>query len=376
MSRILILEANPSGHRLVYVRLLVTEALGLGHEVIVGVPKAVCFSNEFAVHLNQFGQSVDYIEIPARLMIKHIKRISEEINSDRIVIPDADLLAPRLAFFGWTGRGLLTMLVMRDPRWESPKAPARWAKLRLKLILLSIAARRPSVRLIWLREPGYRGCAGEYYACDPVILDADRVTISANALQLRKRLGLTSDVFWFGVAGCIDNRKNVPIVLEAIQLIHETGLEAHIGLALLGPLDRDLSWTVDEIEKICKLSRIPLVLDNRVMSNLEMNSAVKALDCVVMAYSTHSPNSTLGKAAALGVRIVAAGSPSIHRFVASVSDAQASLLKVADVSGNMLRALSTSAPKARTDLDARQFCKSLITDAQDGNDLVTSGRST
>ncbi len=102
-------------------------------------------------------------------------------------------------------------------------------------------------------------------------------------------------------------------------------------------------------------------MDDRLLTNDEINVVVAAADTVIMAYSTHSPNSTLGKAYVLGTSIVAAGSRSIHRFVRNVGFDLVSPLEVNAIAENLTLAMDRAAPPRHPGaLSAIEFADQLL----------------
>ena len=137
-----------------------------------------------------------------------------------------------------------------------------------------------------------------------------------------------------------------------------------VGLAFIGPLTPEYKKLLPYMHVQAREGNIELRVLDRLLSNEEMNAAIVALDCVVMAYSTHAPNSTLGKAAALGVRLVGAGSSSIQSFVREMGYSSVCALNPSDLSASLLVALRSVPPEARTDLGSHEFCRILVGDTR------------
>jgi hypothetical protein len=346
----LIVEVNGAGHRLVYVRLLVTRAATEGHEVVVALPPGLLKGDDFAKHLGPVtGQfRVAPLERPASLAA--IASLSTELGATKVLIPDGDLAAIRLGL-GWRWRepSDLRVLVMRDPGWTRDESGRLATKARLKLALLKRAGRSPGVSLLWLREPGYVAKPTELVAHDPVVLDAPAGEILRMASGFRERMNLVDEVHWFGVVGAITGRKNVGLIAAALARVASLRAQG-LGLAILGPWAQSMACSEEHLRRDLGDAGVHLVIDNHLYSNLDVNVAVASLDCVVMAYSSHSPNATLGKAAALGVPLIAAGPPSVRGFVSNVHGGQVARLDIEGLTAAVIRHLDS--PKG---VDPRRF---------------------
>lgn len=96
------------------------------------------------------------------------------------------------------------------------------------------------------------------------------------------------------------------------------------------------------------------------MTNYEMNVALAALDCIVLAYSTTAPNSTMAKASALGVKVVAAGPPSFRRFAKELTGYSGVPLRVSDIGVELLRAMESPQPHILRPPDTSGFTSPLL----------------
>lgn len=356
MSTILLAEPGYSGHVFVYLALLARHATDSGNDVTCLISRPGYTSTEYDRHLRGVpGLSVQSVPSPVRL--EDIERASIAAHSDVVVIPNGDLYVQDVARKGWAGLGVLRLLVMRDPRWEKPARLPRRLKLIAKMSLIQIAAAR-GVEIVWLRQPGYSG--PERHANDPVICEGTITDVLNRGRELSEELSMHSDTFWFGMTGAIGPHKNLPLVMEALVALHHAAPGRNFGFALLGPLSESLGHDEEAINDM--LGALPFQTRRRagVMTNEEMNAAVSALDCVIMAYSTSSPNSTLGKAAAFGTRVAAAGDSSISAFVADLGMGPTTRLEVQDLASLLEERLTTPSPQPREDLLLDKFCGVLV----------------
>lgn len=355
-----IAESNGGGHRLVYVRLLVARAAQEGHDVVLALPQTLIDGEEFAKHLSPVKDLFRLRPFPEKPSLSELASLSRQLNASTVVIPDGDAAALKLGLWQrWAGGSELRVLVMRDPRWTRNESGRIPPKSRLKLAILRRAQRAPGVSLIWLREPGYRANNPEKVAHDPIVLDAPIGLIRERARAFRESHGLRDDVHWFGVVGAITPRKNVDLIASALA---EIGMRrpARIGLAVLGPLAPSLPWTKADLHRELRESNVELVVDDRIYTNLDVNVAVASVECVVMAYSSHSPNATLGKATALGVALVAAGPPSVRGFVSQLHGGEVARLEKGDLGRALARHLDSPVEMAPRNPDVDDFAGEML----------------
>lgn len=362
MTTTMIVEERSSGHLLVYVRILAQFAIEHGHRVVVATPAHVRSSAEFSLHLAPLEGGVEFIDCSAPLSPKTIRGMARIVGADITVVPHGDEVATRFAF-AFLGKpvGSTRLLIMRDPRWEYPSAPKRLLRNAVKLLLLRVASARRGLDVVWLREPSFNPRSGSLFARDPFIGQDNRQRIEEAARALRVELAMAPEVFWFGMTGGITARKNVPLVLEALKTLRESRPGAEIGFVAVGPIEGRSGVTSESIAAQCAEMGVAAVVRDRIIGNDEMNAVVLALDSVVMAYSSHSPNSTLGKAYVLGTRVVAAGPPSVRRFVRALDAGWDSDLEARSIARSMGCALDSPEPQAHPDaISSAEFCRAVI----------------
>lgn len=310
---LLIAENNPSGHRLVYVRLVLQYALRNGLAVSLAIPPTVRASKEFAEHIGSLSERVALISVPEAASLKYLVRLARENRLGHVLVLDGDKYLTEASTSLRSSSIDSTLLIMRDPAWESSGSPMRRLRAFGKHSAIALVRKRRTPRLVLLREPSTQTSAIRDSAMDPLILDGERTQILEDAYAFRRTHGLDSTTFWFGIVGALTERKNVPLVASALQRVAlET--ERPLGFALLGPSGHASSWDRTELLRHSALAGLNVANEDALLSNYEVNVRVAALDCVVVAYSTNAPNSTMAKAAGLGVRLVVAGSAQLRHF--------------------------------------------------------------
>jgi hypothetical protein len=307
--RVLVVEERWSGHLLVFVRLIASYSLSMGDQVFLAVGRSVPETAEYRENLSDLNVPTAVFEGP--LTGARLERLASNVGADLVVVPHGDELGTRLGASLYRVRCPLVLLIMRDPRWERPTPPARRARNLLKLLFLRRADLRQNVNLVWLRHFGYSG--PDRYVVDPYVGDGSVEEIRVAGLALRARLSLTDSTFWFLITGAITDRKNVRLIALALSRLQRARPERTFGLALIGPHRTTYPIDAQSLRALTGGS-FPIVNDDRLLSNFEMNAVISGADAVVMAYDTHSPNSTMLKARVLGTRLVVAGPPSLRAF--------------------------------------------------------------
>lgn len=357
--RALIVEPRSSGHLLVYVARIIGARPDL--DVTLLTTSASRSSREYEEHLGHIGADFDTFEVESVPDVKTVLSVARRSRADVVIIPHGDTyVAPFLRSL-WRRRTVRTrLLVMRDPRWERPAPPSRRVKNLLKLAMVRVLSIDRRLEVLWLREPGYVSRRRDF-VIDPFIADVDIDRTRALGASIAEEAGLDTGIFWFGVTGAITSRKNVDMIVGALVLARAAAPTALMGLALIGPVVDLGGRSLDELAKALYGANISLRVVDRLLSNDEMNGAVLALDCVVMAYSSHSPNSTLGKAKILGTRVVAAGPPSVQGFATMVHGALVSDLTIEKLSQSLVASMATDRPTPERFQDgSRSFAEQLI----------------
>ena len=362
MSRFLIAEPGHTGHVFVYIALMARYAQAEGHDVHCIISREGLESVEFAQHLAELSDlSIHSTSGPPTL--DRIALASTRMGADIVVIPNGDLYVPDIARRGWGGDCPLRVLVMRDPRWENPRDLRRRWRLMAKRALIAMTCAR-GAEVIWLRQPGYSG--PERHANDPVITGVPISEVLQNGGHFRESLRMDSTTYWFGMTGAISTHKNLPLVLDSLRRLCSNHPTDKFGFALIGPLNPGLEMTEEEILRDLGGLPIPTRRLGDVMTNDEMNAVVAALDCVIMAYSSSSPNSTLGKAAAFGTRVAAAGDRSIERFVGELGMGPTAQLESGALARLLAAQLGKTHPEPRPELLADRFSQVLMASARGG----------
>lgn len=344
-----IVEPNPTGHRLFYVRLLIDAAVQAGDRVTLVLGPDPDPEAE-RLHLGGISSVTMLRREVSR--VEDLVSISVSLSSDRIVLPDGDRIALRLALRRrWHGSGLIIVLVMRERAQPGGPVVLTAAKSLVRTAAFCRVAAMAGVRLLVLKSPTWTGRSRFAVALDPIRLSADPSAVA----DFRRSHAMTEDRYWFAVLGAVSARKNLPLILEALK-----SCRTPAGLLVAGQFDEDVP--ADARLRLLEASAAgnAIVID-RLLTDEELDAAVAAADCVVLAHSNEGPSGLLGKAAATGTRIVAAGAQSLREDLqANPSIGQWVPLTAEALSRALDQAATQQRPAAVLTADVRGFTSALL----------------
>lgn len=298
MGIVAVVEANGTGHRLGYVRLVVEAAQRHGYAVRLFLPDGWRTLPEVA----SLGELSDAMVVePVSALRAEPARMLD--GCMRLVIPDADRHLATADLRAWSRILPLSLLIMRaQPDGPGIRARARFA---VKWVLMA-----------WYRSRGHRvlrlvsfftpaSMLGKSDVADPVVLHRDLAVLS----RLRADLDLTPGLFWIAIVGGLDRRKNLETVTDALTL----GLSGcdPIGVVLLGRVAPDYAAAVDGLVERLRLAGVEVRCHDEFVTAERLDATIELVDAVVVAYSNRGPSGIAARAAALGTLVLAAGSPTL-----------------------------------------------------------------
>lgn len=309
-SPVLIVEPNSEGHRLYYVRLLIDECDTRGRKVTVLTTSEAVRSEQWQVHL---GQRYDRLEVQVAesFGLVEISRTSAKIGASVTILPEGDLHLLPLLRHGWTGTGTLNVLVVRPE--AGAKAGVTWTqpvRSFVKQVLIWAADRRPHMKVFALRSPLAKRRMQLRWVPDPVTLTCTQ----EDRKSMRATLGAEGNRYWFGIFGAISRRKNVPLVLQAITD------QPNVGLLLAGSLDPQVAIEIEPLIERFVANGGKIFFLPGTVSEVEFDSAIAAVDCVIAAHSNEGPSGVLLKAASAGTQLLVAGAQSLRRDAESLGE--------------------------------------------------------
>jgi len=348
---IIIAEPNPDGHRLYYVALLVDECLSRGHKVVFLTSTAAIDSAEFQLHLGAYVEKIA-VETMGPLTLNSLTSASGRYNATVTVIPDGDRTALAVAqTTGWRGHGTLSILVMREPR----PVTIRGFKIKalVKSLLIKRASRMRRVRVLILKSAVWSGRSAVEVARDPVTLVGNESDID----NFRMTNDLSGATYWYSVLGAINGRKNLPLVVEAFEMLDRQD----VGLLVAGKCDPEVIAACEPAFERIQASEKRLVILDKMLTDLELDSAVVASDCLVLAHSNEGPSGLMGKAAAAGTRMITAGASSLRTDSANLPGLAVWVsLSAVDINSAMAVANRLPRPKPIAGLGREEFASALL----------------
>ena len=349
---VLIAEPNPSGHRLQYVSLIAAYALrDQMHVILATTPEAVS-SVEFAMHLEHLRQSIEIVRL-AEFNPSAVENLAIRVGASVTVIPDGDRFGIAMATRrAWRG-GPLSVLIMRGAETDVSASRSAKIKTAVKRAALRRAGSMPRVRIIRLASATSTQADDCMTARDPVSFSASE----ADVRSARIELGLSRNRYWFGVLGAITARKNVGLILEALG--HTS--QANFGLLVAGKISADVLATIKSATPGLASRNIEIVTVDRLLTDIEIDSYVSAVDCLVLAHSNEGPSGLLGKAMVSGTRIVASGAISLRRDAAT-SPASVTWvpLVTADLADALVSASKSPSPGRQSVGSGDEFARRLL----------------
>ncbi|MHC6593418.1 glycosyltransferase family protein [Arthrobacter sp. C152] len=337
---------------------MLTEALSRGAEVHIGLPSGASESAEYQIHLNDLSDNFRLSTIED-FGLRELERLSLEFGVTRTIVTDADILARQVASTGsWRGSGTLSILIMREKAQGRALSPITWLKTTAKHTLMYRASSVRNVEVSVLKSATWEGRSLFRVAKDPVELECTYLDVA----DVRSAWGLSSGTYWFAVLGAVTERKNVPLVVESLATLSKTDYAAGpLGLLIAGSVDGELKSDLLNFRTKCEAAGIEFVVIDRTLSNTELDAAVAASNCLVLAHSNEGPSGLLGKAACAGTRILAAGANSLRHDIRSLGDmAEWTPLKTSELKSAMKRALTSGRGEPKLSANKEMFVEALM----------------
>jgi len=330
---LLIVESNMSGHRFNYVRILADNAQ------IRQIPTVLLTNPEGwdAFTTKAEGRhGLEVVTVDGSPSIGQIERAARQLNATRVAIPGGDKVALAVALSGgWRSRAELRVLAIREFGQGESRPVVAAIKSSVRKTLFALANLHSRVKVAVLVSSISPTCGRLPRVADPI----EFMPSDDEIQSLRARHGLDPATTWFVIAGRIDSRKNVSLVMAALDRV-AAAHEAPLGLLLAGSQSSEVR---DDISEQGKGRTFRLVEVDRQLTPVELDSCIQIADIVVLAHTNDGPSGILGKAVAGNRRVLAAGSAQLRRDVKVLGRAGAwSALNVDDISVAMREILNAS----------------------------------
>jgi glycosyltransferase involved in cell wall biosynthesis len=325
-----IVEPDPVGHRFQAVAnvalvaqrttdvVLLTSTIGTDHDA-------------FGAFLSDLDLEVeprfDVIHPPTRDMARAVADLCRTHDVETVVVMDADQAlkrwwyVARREFRGLPRRPRVVFMLTRYPAKLGLTDWFGW-KLRLAKGSLAMAAKATGtlhhVAGFAGRDDMSRGWLVKR-ARDPEICMAH----SRDRVQLREELGLPQDRTIAGVFGVIEERRNAPMILDALD---QAGLD--VDLLLAGGVRPEVwAW----LDGLPDDRRRRVIVRDGFLPNDVMDQLVAAVDVAPIILTNNGPSGIMGKAHAAGVPVVTAGSEVRAREIRATDGGAAADFDVASI---------------------------------------------
>ncbi|MFJ6284411.1 glycosyltransferase [Pseudarthrobacter oxydans] len=281
---------------------------------------------------------------------------SRRVGAGRTIVTDGDSLAREIAKTRrWAGSGRLSVLIMREFAQSEKSHIKMKSKDLAKRLIYTRASSATGVDLAVLKSAVWAGKSKFRVAMDPVELS----TTAEDIARIRQEWDLNPSIYWFAVLGAITERKNVPLIAQALMTTDTND----VGLLVAGKIESSIKSAVyDSLTHLSKAGKSVKIVD-ALLTDTDLDAAVSAADCLVLAHSNEGPSGLLGKAAAAGTRVVAAGAMSLREDVEALGNSgQWAPLEVHPLSRTLNRARSIPRNSVTLNGTTSSFLEALLPD--------------
>lgn len=328
-----VLEIEPEGHRLQYLRHLV-DAAGAARCIVLTSDRATS-SEEYTAHVA--GADVRTVVLPGSRSRDHVLASAADAalaaGAGRLVVPDGDLylLALLRLLLGRPRLPLqIRLLLMRTPEVGGPE-PIRPATLA-KPALVQALRLFPQVRIRFLTDAlgvvrTRRGYPGVRPVRDPV----RQLAAPATAVRPAWIPSPGPGGALVGVFGVISARKNLPVLLEALAAAPS------LLLVVGGRVEPDVRGLLDAHHAQALAAGGRLVVADRLLAPAEFSAALAAVDVAAVLYDNDAPSGILAEACLRGTPVVVPAGGWLDRVVTGTGLGAAAPLDGAAVADAVLR---------------------------------------
>lgn len=349
MKATLIVEPEPGGHHFGRVADVI-ELIGGSSEVVLLTKTGATETEAFRTCLDrealQIEEPFDEIRPPTRTLARAVAEQCRKREVETVVVMDADQALKRWWYVardelrGLSPRPRIVFMLTRYPAKLSLTDRFGW-KLRLSKGALCIAAMATGTldRVAGFagRDDMSKGWLVQR-ARDPATCSSH----SSDRVRIRAELGLPQDRRLAGIFGMVTERKNAPMVLDAIL-----NSNSDADLVIAGNIDAGtLRWS----ETLPEDLKARVVVREGFLSEEALDQFVAAVDVHVLALTNNGPSGIMGKALAADVPVVTAGSKVRARELRATDGGEVAGLTVASMGAAIDRvfARDPSLPRQNT----------------------------
>ncbi|HZK82842.1 MAG TPA: glycosyltransferase family 4 protein [Humisphaera sp.] len=325
--RVLIVEQNHLGHYYNYDRLVIDAIRTLGAEVVMAITPDGFASEEFRVHLSPIPGGIDIRPIlrpgrggtmnGIRDAVANLNRAVKEIRPDILYVVTADGIAQAAGLARMAGllaipRTIYCECLINRLAFTYPNSAARRsdpnvraahsASTNLSLLTLrkspfSKIHLTDALAYQWVQTRGGALRERVHLLPDPV----ESLTPMSRA-EARRSLGIPEKGRYLVCPGLLDNRKGIPILIEALS---DSSILAGDRLMLAGSTTPDIAAKLRCHPCVALREAGRLIVIDRVLSEREIFTAIFAADVVVCTYP-HQPHP-----ASIALKALACGRPTL-----------------------------------------------------------------
>lgn len=341
-TAVVVVEPNPGGHRLFYVRVLAEQAARRGFGVVLLTAAGAVEGPEFAVHLRGLVASgvLEVRVAPAlssrtwgwkRLLAarRALRLLPRETGKSvqAVLIPDGDrqLLPAAVLLRPWLHTSTVSALVMR-PQFSDRSGLGPAVRGAAKFAVVN-AVTLLGVRVFFLRPAGTsHDQMGSMDVTDPVQV----VRPVKTRAVVRRELGVGPRELVLTVAGGIDARKNPGMIVAAVAML-DPRLQPTV--AMVGSLSA--AARAEIAASGCPAAGLRII--DGYLSDEDLDRWLYATDIVIVAHSNDGASGILARAVALGTRAVVAGSPTLTRLAEGVEGLEVAELDPGSIAASITR---------------------------------------
>jgi glycosyltransferase involved in cell wall biosynthesis len=309
---IVIVEPNPSGHRLQYVRHI---ALAVGdHRWTWLSSKTAMESGERKVHLGDLRpQSISIASGSRRRLLKDAINLARSLGARRVIVPDGDKYLAALLSLShawWRSSPDLSVLLMRTAA-ASGKSASAW-RLRAKSLAARVANRMPNVHLRFLTDGlGVVQSVGGYRNISPAPDPVDVCAVMREGAS--GLLSLPTNQLSIGILGGIGLRKHPSVLIEAAASLQET------VVILAGKMSPEVRMLAAGNRSWLKLREAGRLIElDRLLTSDEFDGLLKQLSAVAVLHDNNAPSGILCEAVARGTPVIVARGGWLEQIVTTL----------------------------------------------------------
>ncbi|RZI96478.1 MAG: hypothetical protein EOO67_00160 [Microbacterium sp.] len=336
----LVVDPDHTGHHFQSVSFVVEQAARTGPVVLL-TSRGASATDEFAAHLGDQHAAgrLEVVEALSGVLpgtadvaraVAETCRTRPEIGHVLVMDGDQPLkrwwrVAPP-ALEGLAPRPRVTFMLTRYPARLLLTDWSGW-RLRVPKATLALVAR---VRGCLDRVVGFSGRddVGNGLVVRRIGDPNDCAAHGSERARWRSELDLPADALLVGVFGFVSERRNAPMILEAVR---SEGLD--VLLVIAGSLTPEVRAWVDGLDEH---GRSRLLVRDAYLDNPTLDRYIAAMDAIPLLLTNNGPSGIMGKAESAGVPVVTAGSVVRAREARALGAGEACDLDVASV-GRALR---------------------------------------